>query len=61
MAEQHHLVKLMEGAEAWNKWRAQNPEVVPDLDRIDLKGANLAGADFSKARLQRANLREAKS
>lgn len=31
MANPDHVAKLKEGARAWNAWRAENPDVVPDL------------------------------
>ena len=54
-----HLKILMQGAEAWNKWRKENPNVKPDLRlaklvNIDLKNTNLSksdlgGVDFTKS------------
>jgi len=43
-----HLQILKRGVEAWNKWREQNPEIHPCL-----RGANL-----TKAKLTRVNLRD---
>jgi uncharacterized protein YjbI with pentapeptide repeats len=52
---------LGRGFVAWNKWRKENPEVVPDLGGADLKRADLwytnlshvilSGADLSNANL----------
>ena len=54
MANSEHLAKLEEGVEAWNDWRQANTEIVPDLReaelyRAGLRGAQLGGADLSRA------------
>ena len=54
MANEEHLQKLQVGPVSWNRWRADNPEVKPDLSginlaRIYLRQANLAGADLTGA------------
>ena len=49
MANPEHLAKLKEGAEAWNKWRKDNPEIKRDLTEADLAEANLEGANFTGA------------
>lgn len=64
MANPEHLEILKQGAEAWNRWRAKNPRVMPDLrgadlSRADLKSAYLDEADLSTAKLYGANLVEA--
>jgi hypothetical protein len=66
MANMEHLKIFRKGVEAWNNWRSENPEVVPDLageKLFELKltdglprgfmytSAYLAGADFSGAQL----------
>ena len=66
MANLKHVAKLQEGVEAWNAWRAQSPNVQPDLHKANLTGArlreanlgggNLAWADLRRAHLNRANL-----
>jgi uncharacterized protein YjbI with pentapeptide repeats len=56
MANPEHLAKLKEGVEAWNKWREENPNVIPDLKEACLKGANLYRAQLEKAELQSAHL-----
>ena len=58
-ANPEHLAKLQEGMDAWNAWRAQNPELRPELTRAELKGANLADYDLSMSVLTRANLENA--
>jgi uncharacterized protein YjbI with pentapeptide repeats len=62
MASKEHLKILMQGAEAWNRWREENLDVQPDLSgadlgRADLIEVDLSGADLSGAHLNRAHLR----
>lgn len=72
MANRLHLSLLRKGAEVWNEWRQQHPNVKPDLHLADLRrrrlievdlrdanlaGANLAGANLGSADLSRADLR----
>lgn len=54
-----HLAKLMEGVDAWNEWRTQNPEIKPDLIKAILQRVNLTRANLSRANLMGANLRGA--
>ncbi len=56
MANEEHLAKLMEGVEAWNKWRLENPRIIASLGGANLSSANLIGADLSGANLIGANL-----
>ncbi len=51
MANQEHLAKLKAGVEAWNKWREENPEIIPNLsfaylDHANLESANLESVNF---------------
>jgi uncharacterized protein YjbI with pentapeptide repeats len=59
MANPEHLEILKQGVEVWNKWRKENRGVVPDLQAVDLIGANLERAYLSRARLSFANLSDA--
>jgi hypothetical protein len=64
MANPEHLAKLREGVQAWNQWRRDHPEIVPDLkwanlSRAELEEANLAGAILFSADLRDAKLRTA--
>jgi TIR domain-containing protein/pentapeptide repeat protein len=61
MANKKHLSMLKKkgGVSAWNKWRSEHPEIVPDLREADLRGADLRGADLRMANLAEANLAEA--
>jgi TIR domain/Pentapeptide repeats (8 copies) len=59
MANEEHLKILKQGVEAWNGWRAANPDVVPDLRSAQLSGAELIGANLREAILSQAQLRGA--
>ena len=41
---------LKEGVAAWNSWRLQNPEEIPDLEGVNLEGRNLHGINFKKVK-----------
>jgi hypothetical protein len=41
VANEKHVEMLRSGVEVWNRWRDQNPEVIPDLSGADLRGADL--------------------
>jgi hypothetical protein len=66
MSDPRHIEKLSEGVEAWNAWRAEHPDIIPDLSgshiRVrelsgaNLSGVNLRGALLPGAALDRANL-----
>ena len=71
MANAEHVNILKQGVEVWNKWRDDNPEIIPSLSGadlhkvdlpkavlfgVDLAEANLVGADLLGADLRRANL-----
>jgi hypothetical protein len=60
VANEQHLRILKQGTDAWNRWRLENPEIVPDLSganliRAGLSEANLIGADLRVADLSRAD------
>ncbi len=40
MANKEHLAILKQGVDAWNNWRKQDPDVMPDLDGAPLFGAS---------------------
>jgi uncharacterized protein YjbI with pentapeptide repeats len=50
---------LKKGVDAWNTWRGENPDILPDLGAANLRGANLSEADLSHAKFTGANLSEA--
>ena len=63
MADKDHvsILSRSDGVMAWNRWREDNPGVIPDLTgakflRIDLREADLSGANLSEALLRGANL-----
>ena len=63
MSNTDHLSKLFQGPAAWNEWRANNPEIVPDLRDAALTAsagfpasACDARLDLSGALLKRADL-----
>lgn len=51
---------IVQGATAWNLWRSENPDVVPDLSGIDLEGADLRAARLESTNLTGAVLRDAR-
>jgi len=64
MADQFQLDLIRKDPDAWNRWRAEKPQVIPDLSGADLgqanlELANLSGADLSSTSLILANLRAA--
>ncbi len=48
MANPKHVEILKQGVEAWNKWRMENPSVVPDLNGENLNGEMLWGVNLSE-------------
>jgi hypothetical protein len=56
MANPEHVAKLKEGVEAWNQWRREAPDIIPNLNEADFSGANLAGANLGGVNLFGANL-----
>ena len=60
MANEEHLALLKKGVKAWNEWRKQHGDVIPDfrgamLYEADLRGAQLESAVFGWANLSRAS------
>jgi hypothetical protein len=58
MAKAEHLEVLSRGVEAWNRWREENPGVVPDLREAPLGKKILDGIRLEKANLKHAQLKE---
>jgi uncharacterized protein YjbI with pentapeptide repeats len=56
MANHDHLLKLIEGVDAWADWRARHSKIVPDLCNADLSGEDLSGVDLRGANLSGAKL-----
>ena len=44
MANQEHLDILLQGVYVWNKWRSDNPAVIPNLEKVNIQGAQLGPA-----------------
>lgn len=59
MANQEHLDILMQGVEAWNTWRKEHPNVIPDLSNAYLNGIHLSNANLSNTDLSNAYLIDA--
>ncbi len=55
MADQEQLALLRQGFEAWNLWRAENPDVEIDLSYADLSATNLDNINLSSANLSFTN------
>jgi len=49
MANEDHVARLKQGVAAWNEWRAENENVVPDLSGADLRGAERSIASPMKS------------
>jgi hypothetical protein len=56
VADNEHFELLMRDVDAWNRWRADNPKVKPDLSYAVMRGANLPLVDLSGALLREADL-----
>lgn len=54
MADSGHVSKVKEGAAAWNRWREDDPDVIPDLGWANINGLDLDGAVFVKSSLKLA-------
>ncbi|HEU5380931.1 MAG TPA: toll/interleukin-1 receptor domain-containing protein [Ktedonobacteraceae bacterium] len=59
MANPEQVELLQQEIDHWNTWRAENPEIRPDLREADLRGAVLSEADLSRAVLRGADLSRA--
>jgi uncharacterized protein YjbI with pentapeptide repeats len=61
MANSEHLAILRKGVEAWNKWRKENPRILPDLSGMSLREShpNMQKINLSKADFRKVNLRDA--
>src|SRR4051812_26640338 len=56
MADEEHVALLKRGVDIWNKWREENPDVLPNLTRADLNDADLTRANLTEANLSGAKL-----
>jgi uncharacterized protein YjbI with pentapeptide repeats len=59
MANHKHIEILSQGVAAWNQWRAQDPDVKPNLSGVNLLKAKLANINLRQADLRKTDLREA--
>jgi hypothetical protein len=59
MANQQHLDILKQGIEAWNEWRENNSDIIPNLTKANLRNAFLGNADLKCANLENADLKNA--
>lgn len=59
MSSEEQARILKKGPATWNRWRAENKILRPELQYFDLSNADLAGADLSLADLEFANLDDA--
>ena len=57
MAKDEHITVIHQGVATWNRWRADNLDVVPDLVGAGLRGLDLTGANLDGADLKGADLR----
>ena len=57
--DSEHLHIIKSGVGEWNKWRKENPKIVPDLTGAVLTEANLNSADLHNAILNNIDLKEA--
>ena len=46
MGYDDHLAQLMKGVAAWNAWRNENPNDLPNLSEADFLEASLSGANL---------------
>lgn len=47
MANPEHLAILQQGVEAWNRWREENLDIVPNFTGVNFSSLNLEGINFS--------------
>lgn len=56
MANQDQISILLEGVDVWNKWRAENPNIIIDLSGADFSNTNLMRVHLDSANLEEINL-----
>jgi hypothetical protein len=56
MANAEQLKILSQGADIWNAWRKENPDISTDLAGANLRHMNLENANLARADLKEANL-----
>ena len=55
MANTKHKKIVEQGVHVWNKWREDNPGMIPNLNGIDLSGQDWSGANFERTDFVKAN------
>jgi len=55
MANAEHKKIVEQGVLVWNKWREDNPGMIPNLNGIDLSGQDWSGANFERTDFVKAN------
>ena len=58
-ADPEQVEKLKQGVEAWNSWRAENPEKLINLGGVNLRGIDLNVTGVGEVNLQGAILKDA--
>ncbi len=56
MANTKHLEIIKQGVAVWNQWRAEHPDIEPDLSDVDLSQLKLMDINFSDTDLRRVDL-----
>jgi TIR domain/Pentapeptide repeats (8 copies) len=56
MADPEHLAIIKQGVEVWNRWRAEHPEIQPNLWQANLRGNSRTGPDLSEINFHNAQL-----
>lgn len=56
MADEEQVKRLKQGVEGWNSWREENPDIKIELRRANLTGADLGEVDLLEADLAGADL-----
>jgi hypothetical protein len=56
VANEEHLKILEQGVEVWNRWRRENPEIIPDLANGDFRNRDFSGANFCDANFHETDL-----
>jgi uncharacterized protein YjbI with pentapeptide repeats len=49
MGNKEHLAILKKGMKTWNKWKRENLDILPNLQKAKLKNLDLSKFDFSLA------------
>lgn len=60
MANNEHVNLLQQDSDDWNQWREQNPEIIPDLSGMSLNEPDFLGVNLRRANLSGANCFQAR-